>query len=772
MKPLHKKIFAAALTVLTPVLALLLSNSPALAAYAYNPSDLISDGIFSNVNSMGGDANTAIGNIQTFLNNENSGLKSLTDIESCSPTTPPTSSTYPYNYSYTYYQHCGQRESAADLIYEAGRAYGLNPQAIMATMQKEQSLITDPSPSSSQINCAMGYNSCSGYVGLFNQLDNGAWQFRTYLDLMNGQNWWGYAPSSYPCRNSSSLYNNGLYPGSTVTFSDPGGTAETVTLDSSATAALYCYTPYVGPYSTTGYSGSYNFVQSFEQWWGSTVYAFAAEVNVTTYSDAAMTQQLSLSSPLPSGRKIYVKVSALNSGGNTWSNTWTHVATINPQDRSSVFQDSSWLSNNRPAALIESSVGPNQTGTFEFSMTTPNIDGEYHEDFGLVADGQSWGWMQDSPSFGFDINVSNPYNGTLTSIVTYSDASYSKPVDPGAMAYGQKIYVRAKYKNIGTQTWSKSFTNLATEGPQDRSSPFQDSSWISYDRPTSMIESSVSPGQTGTFQFVMTAPSVAGAGYYEVYGLVADGQAGGWMPAASFGIPVRVVPAPLDTLYPYLKLYPGQSLQSSNGTYTLTMQTDGNLVLYTPKGAIWGSGTNGQNVAYLTLQGDGNLVMYNTVGQPIWSSATPGQGLSSLVLQTDGNLVLYNSNKQPDWATGTYQNVMNTPPSLESGASLSLGSELLSTNGNYRVIVQEDGNLVLYSRAHALWGSGTNGKGANLLIMQDDGNLVLYNSSHPVWATGTNGHGSTTLVMQDDGNLVLYDASNHPIWGSGTNGRW
>ncbi len=772
MRPLHKKSLAALTMVITPVLAVLLTNGSALAAYAYNPSDLISDGIFSNVNSMGGDANTAVNNIQTFLNNENSGIKNLTDTESCNPTTPPTSSTYPYTYSYMYYQHCGQRESAAEIIYEAGRAYGINPQAIMATMQKEQSLITDPSPSSSQINCAMGYNSCSGFVGFFNQVDNGAWQFRTYIELMNGRNWWGYAPNSYPCRNSSTLYSTGLYPGSSVTFNDPGGTAETVTLDSSATAALYCYTPYVGPYSTTGYSGSYNFVQSFEQWWGSTVYAFAAEVNVNTYSDAAMTQPLSLSGSLPSGTKIYIKVSALNSGGNTWSNAWTHVATIDPQDRNSVFQDSSWLWNNRAAGLMESSVGSNQTGTFEYSMTTPNTDGEYHEDFGLIADNQPWGWMQDSATFGFDIHVSNPFNGIVTGAGTYSDSNYTMPIDAREMGYGQKIYVRAKIKNTGTQTWSNSYTNMATVGPQDRTSPFRDSSWSTFDRPTAMLESSVAPGQTGTFDFSITAPSISG-NYWESYGLVADGQASGWMPGVIFGFPVRVVPSPLNAVFPDLKLYPGQSILSSNGSYTLTMQTDGNLVINTPRGPIWGSGTNGHSIAYLYMQGDGNLVMYGTDGRPFWASNTPNNGASSLVMQTDGNLVIYNSNNSPVWSTGTNQNIMNTPSTLTTGTRLTPGSDIMSPNGNYRAVMQSDGNFVIYSRAHALWGTSTDGKGVAFIGVQSDGNVVIYSSSlHPLWASSTNGHNGSTLVMQDDGNLVIYDANNHPVWGSGTNGKW
>jgi hypothetical protein len=267
---LHKKFFATGTTAALLCLVLSMISVPKAfaATYAYNPSDLIVDNIFTNSNSMSASA------IQTFLNKENSGIKGLSFTESCDPTAPPTSSTNPYTYRFTYYPHCGKKESAATIIYDAGRAYGINPQAIMATMQKEQSLITTPhltgAAYQASLNCALGYNSCSGFKGFFSQVDNGTWQLRTDVELMSGRNWWGYAPSSYPCSAATSLYSTGLYPDRTVKFADPGGKTETVKLANASTAALYCYTPYVGPYSVTGYSGSYNFVQSFEAWFGPT----------------------------------------------------------------------------------------------------------------------------------------------------------------------------------------------------------------------------------------------------------------------------------------------------------------------------------------------------------------------------------------------------------------------------------------------------------------------------------------------------------------------
>ena len=732
MKQPRIKLLATGYTTIAFVMACMLTGVPkVLADYPYDSANLISDSLFTNSSSM------SVAAIQTFLNNENSGIRNLTDTENCSSTKTP--------YSFNYYPNCGKTVSAATIIYDAGQAYGINPQAIMATMQKEQSLVSDPSPSAAQINCAMGYNSCSGYVGFFSQVDNGAWQFRTYIELMNGRSWWGYASSSYPCASANSnFYSTGLFPGNIVTFYDKGGTAETITLADSATAALYCYTPYVGPLSTTGYSGSYNFVQAFEQWFGSTVYPYGAEVTATTYSDSARTQELSLSGALSSGQKIYVTVSALNTGNQTWYPSSTRVATENPNNRSSAFSDSSWYAYNRPAQLIQSSVSPGQTGTFEFSLTTPNVDGEYHEDFGLVADGQVGGWMQDSATFGFDIKVSNPYNGYITQFGSYSDSNYSQPIDSAELVNGEKVYIQLKVKNIGTQTWSNAFTNVATENPNNRSSAFSDSSWSATDRPTTMIESSVVPGQTGTFRFDMTTPSTNGA-YNETFGLVADGQNSGWMPAPVFSLPITVSGAPIDDLIPGMILYPGQSIESKSGQYRMALQSDGNLVNYAYINntwyPIWASGTNGKGASTLIMQGDGNLVLYNGSGNPIWASGTNGKGASTLIMQGDGNLVLYNGSGNPIWASGTNVNIGNTPTSLTLNTSISQGALIISPDGQHRLGLQGDGNLVLYNGSgNPIWASGTSGKGGSTLLMQNDGNLVLYNGSgNPIWASGTSG---------------------------------
>ena len=54
---------------------------------------------------------------------------------------------------------------------------------------------------------------------------------------------------------------------------------------------------------------------------------------------------------------------------------------------------------------------------------------------------------------------------------------------------------------------------------------------------------------------------------------------------------------------------------------------------------------------WLSLQTDGNLVLYSRSGRALWSSGTGGRGASDLVMRNDGNLVLYlRSNGRPTWS--------------------------------------------------------------------------------------------------------------------------
>ena len=109
---------------------------------------------------------------------------------------------------------------------------------------------------------------------------------------------------------------------------------------------------------------------------------------------------------------------------------------------------------------------------------------------------------------------------------------------------------------------------------------------------------------------------------------------------------------------------------------------------------------------------------------------------------------------------------------LFPGQELPIGARLESNNGNYKFIMQTDGNLVLYDQnGKAIWASGTNNIAIQRCIMQTDGNLVLYRyDGKAAWSSGTYGKPNSLLNVQNDGNVVIYfDPKPEAVWATGTN---
>ncbi|MBK8972131.1 MAG: hypothetical protein IPM37_12445 [Hahellaceae bacterium] len=118
------------------------------------------------------------------------------------------------------------------------------------------------------------------------------------------------------------------------------------------------------------------------------------------------------------------------------------------------------------------------------------------------------------------------------------------------------------------------------------------------------------------------------------------------------------------------------------------------------------------------------------LGEQYWTSPA-----NKLVMQDDGNLVMYGPNG-PVWATNTVDRSI-VIDRLHAGQPLNAGQSLFSRNGRYRLSMQTDGNLVIYNPNAPIWASGTYRSDANTLVMQTDGNLVMYGAGGPRWASNT-----------------------------------
>ncbi|KAF8852794.1 alpha-D-mannose-specific plant lectin, partial [Acephala macrosclerotiorum] len=256
---------------------------------------------------------------------------------------------------------------------------------------------------------------------------------------------------------------------------------------------------------------------------------------------------------------------------------------------------------------------------------------------------------------------------------------------------------------------------------------------------------------------------------------------------------------------------PGDSVISTDGRFTFTLQTDGNLVLYGPANQpLWASNTNGHEDFSFTMQKDGNLVLYGPQGQPLWATNTNGHtNIWNVIMQGDGNLVVYDAHSGVLWASNTQGNVGSYLAVLNSGnvviynvnntiiwqtntivptqptahsqgdrlltsQGLVPGTSLVSSNGEFTWTFQLDGNIVLYGPNpcnQVMWASNTAGHhNCWSLVMQIDGNLVAYDANGGAFfATNTVSKGGTEVVVQADGNVVMYNnAQTSSPWSTNT----
>ncbi|UUZ85857.1 hypothetical protein LJK88_21785 [Paenibacillus sp. P26] len=107
---------------------------------------------------------------------------------------------------------------------------------------------------------------------------------------------------------------------------------------------------------------------------------------------------------------------------------------------------------------------------------------------------------------------------------------------------------------------------------------------------------------------------------------------------------------------------------------------------------------------------------------------------------------------------------------LNPGEKIQPGQQLTSTNGMFALVMQQDGNLVLYRAGSnsALWASGTFGHRIDWAVLQEDGNFVIYGEGKALWSSGTYGSNVARLIVQNDGNVVIYGKSGNAIWSTNT----
>ncbi|OWA54556.1 hypothetical protein BV898_18956 [Hypsibius exemplaris] len=131
--------------------------------------------------------------------------------------------------------------------------------------------------------------------------------------------------------------------------------------------------------------------------------------------------------------------------------------------------------------------------------------------------------------------------------------------------------------------------------------------------------------------------------------------------------------------------------------------------------------------------------------------------------------ILADSNPKP-----TCFNLSRSLEALESGDSLCVGESLWSPRRNVQLRMEQDGNLLVYRQCDGkpIWQSRTNynRNAPQSVVMQEDGNLVLYDLvGDPEWASGTTGNRffSARLRLEDTGSLCIENTTGTCLWRSG-----
>ncbi|MGH7142170.1 MAG: hypothetical protein ACREF5_01705 [Candidatus Saccharimonadales bacterium] len=269
----------------------LVSNA---TADSFNPDNIIDDGVFNNTNTMNATQ------IDSWLNS-NFGSTS------CISTDAGFSAPDPTGYNPTDGFLYGSNVSAGQVIYDASQAYGINPEVLLTTLQKEQSLVDGSSGCSTlRYAAATGYGcpdggteynysgielysingvavtSVSGTcvnksleVGFSQQVIHAAWLLEFGDQRSEGNISWAVIQGNWNNSDDPQTCYSGpmtqgtwqICPGGGSTYYDGYTTIDgsSVQMDDGATAALYWYTPH--------FAGNENFYNIFTSWFGSTIFA-------------------------------------------------------------------------------------------------------------------------------------------------------------------------------------------------------------------------------------------------------------------------------------------------------------------------------------------------------------------------------------------------------------------------------------------------------------------------------------------------------------------
>lgn len=476
-------------------------------AHAYTTSRLMDDAVFDNVGSM------TETQIRSFI---------AARPNTCLTRTGPGlggGNIFPEPKDY--FTYGPNTVDAARVIYVSSVYSGINPQVVLATLQKEQSLMSDndclDTGGNDRLIKAMGQGCPDGgvcpapaYAGFQRQVMKGAWQLKFNKERAVGNVEWG--------DNGSIVYPEPYTQGNrkncttcTLVYRDSYKSidGQLIKLETGATASLYRYTPHLGQ----------AFPGIFEGWFGSTYgdhYSFNSATNPPAslvYGDTA-TVELKLNN---TSAETWYADGSVPAGDSAHRLIMANYANSPFADTT----DPAWLGSKNQVRMVEPTVAPGGIATFRFRLKAPSVTITNQQlNMLLVKDG-----VVAYKNLGLQFLVSSTVD------YAYQIQSMDSPV---GILPGDMYLVKIKLVNTGGRTWYND-TNVSAQNPHPirlatpyyvdspYAFPSVDPSWLGTKNQIKLAEASVAPGAVGTFSAIFTGPYKAVAPYSHNFEMVLDG---------------------------------------------------------------------------------------------------------------------------------------------------------------------------------------------------------------------------------------------------------
>ena len=216
-----------------------------------------------------------------------------------------------------------------------------------------------------------------------------------------------------------------------------------------------------------------------------------------------------------------------NIGTAIWRQGGDHpimLGTDQPFDRIGLlYAPNDWPRENRLARLVEQSVHPGETGTFEVVLRAPTVAGRYREWVRPVAENLIW-FNDIDLVFTIDVVLEQDQHGPMLG------AELVEQPAPLLLPPNGRGVVRLRFRNVGRMRWTHrgaAYGPLVMLGLYDvhvtQARLFDAESWVTPQRPA-LVSGLILPGETADLLFTVRAPIEPGS-YSESYALVAEDMA-------------------------------------------------------------------------------------------------------------------------------------------------------------------------------------------------------------------------------------------------------